>query len=152
MVPLRIESPRASQSKDRRGSGAERVLGAEQDGEHEAVVEVVGEHPDGARAPGVEGLRERVRGEGEGLGGVQHALAGLGAHLVAAVERFGGGGDRDAGGGRHIGERDRAGGLAWWHRSSAPDPAGRRVDPRTTPAKTEKTETTTSLDGLPCPA
>ena len=57
-------------------AGAERVLGAHQDRDDEAALEVAREEADGAGAPVDEAAGELVRGERDLLGGVHHALAG----------------------------------------------------------------------------
>lgn len=89
-------------------ASAERVLRAHEDREAEAAHQVRGEEPDGARAPGEQAPGERVGGEGELRGGLQHALAGLGVHVVAAVERLRGRRHRDARQAGHIGQRGGA--------------------------------------------
>jgi len=90
--------------------GAERVLGAEQDGGAEAA-DAVGRHqPDGPAAARVQALRVLVGTEVELLHGGQDPLPCLGPHPAVAVERLGGRSDTDAGQLGHIGELCPSGG------------------------------------------
>ena len=101
LFPDRVAARIAQQ--DRRGARAERVLGSEQHGQHEAVVEIAREHADGAGALVVERAREGIGGEAQLLSGREHPLASLRLHLVAAIERLRRGGRRHASQTRNIG-------------------------------------------------
>ena len=97
--------------------GAERVLGAHEDRDHEAALEVAREEADGAGAAGDEAARELVRRERQFLGGGDDALARGGRHLVAPVDGLRRGGERHPREARDIAQRGRpaAGGVCSSH-------------------------------------
>lgn len=75
----------------------EGVLGAHEDRDAEPALQVTGEQTDGPRPPDEQPAGELVRPEGQPLGGLDHPLPGLGAHLAAAVQGLGRGRDGHAG-------------------------------------------------------